>query len=164
MTSHGQAIFRYMLIFGVLLATDAALAKNDGKLPKGAVPLSAEETKALLAGNSINWGAAQIYWAPNGSLVGHYKKGKDESFAEGKWTVNGNEMCEDNIWHGKDKSKPLQEGTCKKFYKLGKIIWTENTKDQEKYQGDFWDGIDKRIKKGDIASKKAQAVKLKFGY
>lgn len=142
-----------------------ALAKNDGKLPKDAVPLTAAETKALWSGKTINWNPAKMYWSPDGKAVGVYPVKGREGFAEGTWTVSGNEMCSDVIWYGADKGgKTTPENSCAKYYKAGKVIWTLNTKEQERYMGDIWSGVDKKLKKGDSASKQAYEWKKKWGY
>jgi Protein of unknown function (DUF995) len=165
MTIRYSGFFAFSLVLGGLLAFGTADAKNEGKLPKAAVPLTAEETKALFSGSTINWGDAQAYWAPDGTSIGYYHKGKVKSFAEGTWTVNGNEMCYDNGWRDADKTKPVfNDNRCAKYYKVKKVIWTENTKDEDKWMGDIWTGINKKLKKGDLVSAKATALKAKFGY
>jgi hypothetical protein len=160
-----SGVFVSSLIFSALLALGAADAKNEGKLPKAAVPLTAEETKAIFSGSTINWGDAQAYWATDGTSIGYYHKGKVESFAEGTWTVIGNEMCYDNGWRDADKSKAVfKDNRCAKYYKVKKVIWIENTKDDDKWMGDIWTGINKKLKKGDLVSAKATALKAKLGY
>ena len=146
-------------------ATDPAIARNEGKLPKNATPLSAEQTKAVYAGKTINWKPARVYWNPNGTAIGIYPKKGDEYFSEGTWTVKGNEICYHLNWHGAKKAKkPDIEDGCEKFYFEGKKLWIENTKKEPKWQGDIWSGIESKLKTGDSASKPALALKTKFGY
>ncbi len=153
-----------VLIFSAGLAS-SAIAKNSGKLPKGAVPLSTEETKAIYSGKTINWKLAQTYWSPDGKAIGYYPVKGKEGFGEGTWTVTGDEMCYHLEWRGADKAaKPFINDVCAKYYKSGKQIWIENTKDVEKYQGDIWTGIEKKLTAGDKASAQANAYKTKFGY
>jgi Protein of unknown function (DUF995) len=155
--------FLSLFVLGMVFAFGTAGAKNEGKLPKAAVPLTAEETKALFSGKTIDWGLAQAYWFADGTSVGYYRKGEVESFADGTWTVTQNEMCYDNTWRSNDKANPVvKDNRCAKYYRVKKVIWTENTKDEDKWQGDVWVGITKKLKKGDLVSEKAKAVKLKL--
>jgi hypothetical protein len=154
-----------LVVAGLMTFTaGVAFAKNKGKLPKGAVPLSAEEVKAIYVGKTIDWKPAKAYWSADGTTIGYYPVKGDEAFAEGTWSVNGNELCYENTWHGKDKTKPFNEKRCSKYYKVKKVIWTENTKDDDKWQGDIWTGVEKKLKKGDSVSKKALELKAKLGY
>lgn len=159
---------KYLIVIAALsvttLISNVAFAKNQGKLPKDSLPLSAEETKAIFAGKTIDWKPAKVYWSADGTLTGYYPTKGDEGFGEGKWFVNGNELCYDMTWHGKDKTKPFNENRCAKYFKAKNVIWIENTKDVDKYQGDKWTGIEKKLKVGDTVSKSAQELKLKLGY
>ncbi|MFO1035136.1 MAG: hypothetical protein U1E15_14140 [Hyphomicrobiales bacterium] len=56
------------------------------------------------------------------------------------------------------------EDTCQKLYRAGKKLWIENTKDQEKYQGDVWTGLEKKLTSKDLVTAKYQAIKAKYGY
>ena len=158
-------IFIPTLLVGIFGVSGMTVAKNDGKLPKAAVALSEEETKTLFSGKTIDWSVAQAFWFADGTSIGYYRQGKVESFAEGVWTVNGNEMCYENNWHNIDKTKPdVKDKRCAKYYKVKKVIWTENTKDEDKYQGDIWPGVTKKLKNGDLVTKNVQTLKLKSGY
>ena len=141
-----------------------AFANNEGKLPKDSLPLSAEETKAVFAGKTIDWKPAKAYWSADGTITGYYPVKGQEGFGEGKWSVNGNELCYDMAWHGKDKTKPFLSNKCEKFFKARNVIWIENTKDEDKYQGDIWNGIEKKLTAGDAVSKSAKELKAKLGY
>jgi Protein of unknown function (DUF995) len=152
-----------MVTTGIL--STAADAKNQGKLPKGAVPLSESESKAVYAGKTIEWNPALAYWREDGTVIGYYPVKGKEAIGEGTWTVKGNELCYTITWRGADKAgKPFVEDACAKFYKAGKAIWTENSKEEDQYQGDIWKGIEKKLKSGDKVSAKFNALKAKFGY
>lgn len=149
----------------IISAFAFANAANSGKLPKDAKPLTAEEAQGVFAGKTINWQPAKAYWRPDGSAIGYYPVKGDEGFAEGTWKVSGNQICIYLEWRGKDKAKaPYIEDTCAKYYTSKGKIWVENVKDDPKWQGDIWSGIEKKLKKGDSVSKKAAALKKSFGY
>ena len=79
--------YTHILMAVALLAAPAALAKNSGKLPKGAVPLTEAEVHSLYDGKSINWTVAYALWRADGTVSGYYPKKGDEGFADGTWTV-----------------------------------------------------------------------------
>ncbi|MGE0238719.1 MAG: DUF995 domain-containing protein [Parvibaculaceae bacterium] len=145
----------------VVLATVAAEAKNAGKLPKNAVPMTTEEIKQILSGNSIDYKVAKYYFAPDGSLLGI--DGKKTWFADGTWTVTGNTWCLDSKWHGPDKASDTY-AQCEEKYKAGKKIYSKNVKGEDKYLGDISTDQEKKIKKGDIVSASVTALKKKLGY
>lgn len=157
-----------LTVLAISLALPAALpalAKNDGKLPKNAKPLTEEEAKAIYSGKTIDWQPSRVYWRPDGTAIGFNPKKGQEYFTEGTWTARGNEVCLHLEWHGPNKAKPpYLEDLCAKYYSDGKKIWVENTKDDPQYMGDIWTGIEKKLKKGDTASEQALALKAKFGY
>jgi hypothetical protein len=136
-----------------------AMAKNQGKLPKDATPMPSEEIRALLSGNSIDFKVAQYYFAPDGTLWGLSK----DWYADGTWTVEGNTWCLNSSWHGPKKAKEDNYTQCNEKYKVGKKIFTKNTKGEEKYLGDVSTDQEKKIRKGDIVSAKAMALKAKYG-
>lgn len=153
-----------VLSAAVLLA-DGALAKNSGKLPKGATPLTAAEVHALYDGKSINWKPAVALWRPDGTVIGYYPVKGQESFADGTWTVKDNEWCYHMEWRGKDKTKPpYVEDACQTLHHAGKKLWVVNTKDQDKYQGDVWTGLEKKLTSKDLVTAKYTALKAKYGY
>ena len=154
------------MIAACALVFNLAVAKNSGKLPKGAVPLSSDEIKTLFAGNTIDFKDTLYFFLTDGSLVGFHTDKSGNSFADGKWSVNDNEFCLDTSWYGKDKSaKPFLFALCYKFYKVNKVIWTENNKGgEEKDLGAIYTGQDKKIKKGDLISAKVTALKTQYGY
>lgn len=152
----------FLLVLGLVVASTGVDAKNQGKLPKGATPMTPEEITVILSGNSIDFKVAKYYFAPDHSLLGI---GSNGWFADGTWSVNGNTWCLDSLWHGPDKAKaPETFGLCSEKYKVGKIIYTKNTKGEDKYLGDIWTGEEKKIKKGDIVSAKVAKLKQKYGY
>lgn len=152
-------------IIGVAaLSMAPVLAKNEGKLPKGAVPLSAEDAKAMFLGNTIDWKPARVYWNPDGTALGYNSEKGKEYVGEGTWTANGNEVCYDMKWRGGDLKVPYPESVCDQLFRVGKQIWTKNTKNSEdKYFGDIYSGMDKKFLKGDKITKKANALKVKLG-
>ena len=158
------AVASVVLVFSASFVS-CAIARNTGKLPDDAVPLSAEATKAIFSGKTINWEPAQTYWSTDGKAIGFYPVKGKEGFGEGRWTVNGNEMCYHLEWRGASKAeKPFISDSCAKYFKSGKKIWIENIKDEKKYQGDIWTGIENKLVTGDKASALAAAYKIKFGY
>lgn len=144
-----------------VVACGPALAKNQGKLPKGATPMATDDVRKVYSGNSVDFKVAKYYFAPDGSLVG---LGND-AFADGSWGVNGNEFCLNSKWHGKDKaSAPSLFDLCYTYFKSGKKTWTTVTKGEAQYIGDTNDGELKKIRKGNIIGDKADKMKAKYGY
>lgn len=149
----------------IVTTSAGSQAKNSGKLPKGAVPLTEAQVHALYDGKSIDWKLAQAHWNADGTAIGYYGKKGDEGFAEGTWTVKGNEMCYDMQWRGKDKVKaPFKDNRCQTLYYSGKKLWVVNTKDEDKYSNDVWTGLEKKITSKDLVTKNYDAIKVKFGY
>jgi hypothetical protein len=154
-----------LAVAAMLAVAGGVGAKNSGKLPKGAVPLSAEEVHALYDGKSINWKPTVALWKADGSVMGYYPVKGEESFADGTWTVKDNEWCYHMEWRGKDKTKaPYVEDACQTLFRAGKKLWVVNTKDQDKYQGDVWTGLEKKLTSKDLVTAKYTALKAKFGY
>jgi hypothetical protein len=151
-----------IVAFAVILNFSAAEAKNAGKLPAGATPMPTDEIKQALSGNSIDFKVAKYYFAPDGSLLGIDQKQK--GFADGTWTVTGNTWCLDSAWHSADKTKVFNFALCNEKYKLGKKIFTKNTKGEDQYLGDVSTDQEKKMRKGDIVSAAVTKLKQKLGY
>ncbi|KQS79927.1 hypothetical protein ASG25_21745 [Rhizobium sp. Leaf384] len=153
-----------MALMGLLLASGTAAAKNDAKLPATATAITSEEVTALFSGNTTDWKPARAFWAADGKVIGLYPKKGSEAVGEGKWTVTGNKMCYEIDWRtAKKTAAPFHENACNEFYKAGKKIWTKNVENSDaQYKGNIYTGEDKKLLKGDKASKEADAVKAKF--
>lgn len=152
-----------VLVAFTALVSTAAEAKNQGKVPKDAVPMAPEEITKILSGNTFvpAKSTGGYYFAPDGKLIG---LGSGGWFAEGSWAVTGNTWCLDSVWHGPDKSKSENYAQCSEKYKVGKVIYTKNTKGEDKWLGDVWSGEEKKFKKGDIVSAEVEKLKKKYGY
>jgi hypothetical protein len=155
--------------FAVCLAmavacADPSEAKNHGRLPNGAVPMTPAEVQALLAGKTIDYKVAQYYLLPDGTLKGINQE--RNAFADGTWHVKGNEYCLNANWHGADKAaKPFFYSQCKKFSIYNKVVWVENSKDQDQYLGDIYsEFVPKELKPRDLVSRRWDSVKKKLGY
>ncbi len=157
---------RVVVVFSALaLVAGAAFAKNEGKWPKDAVALSAADVTAFFAGHTVDFRETLYYFSPDGSLVGYHKDKKGDGFADGNWDVNGNEFCLHSSWHGKDKSAaPFLYTWCNKLMKAKKVVWAQNTKSEDQYLNDIYTGLDKKLKKGDLVSKKIATLKTRYGY
>jgi hypothetical protein len=132
-------------------------AKNKGKLPKTATPMTTEEITAMLSGNSIDFKMVQYYFAPDGKLLGVDPKNKWT--ADGTWDVKGNTWCLHSVWHSPDGKKSENYEQCSEKYRDGKKIYTKNTKGEDQWLGDITTDQEKKMKKGDIVS--AKLAKLK---
>ncbi|QIG46767.1 DUF995 domain-containing protein [Nordella sp. HKS 07] len=155
---------RTLILFAVAatLACSTADAKNKGTIPKDAVPMTPEEISIILSGNTFApIKGIRYYFSPDGILVA---LGTDGWFAEGTWKVNGNSWCLDSIWHGPDKSKTDSYAQCSEKYKLGKKIYTKNTKGEDKWLGDVTTDQEKKFKKGDTVTAEVAKLKKKYGY
>ena len=150
-----------LVVLWLVIAISGAEAKNKGTVPKEATPMTPEEITAILAGNSIDYKVGKYYFAPDHTLVG---LGTGGWFADGTWSVNGNTWCLDSVWHGPDKTKTETYVQCHEKYKLGKKIYTKNTKGEDKWLGDVGTDQEKKIKKGDIVSVQVDKLKKKYGY
>ena len=160
------------LAIGAFLAVAASsplFAKDDGKLPENAVAMTSEQVKQWVSGHSIDWRPTSTYYfAQDGSVTGYFF-GNDKfkpGFADGTWTVDGNEMCLNVTFHGEQKEKPYQYSNCNQFFKAKNIVWSKRTKstDEDQYIGDIGTDWSKKLKAGDIVSAKANALKKKLGY
>jgi len=148
-----------------LLMLSQAEAKNKGKVPKEATPLTAQEVTAIFAGRTFTYTPVPtIYFNPDGTLIGFENYKGNEHFMDGKWTVDGNESCREMHVHGADKSKDGQFTECRKFYKVGNVIYSQFTKGWPELMGDVSKDSEKAGKSGDAASTQANALRKKFGY
>lgn len=161
-----RSLLKFTVAAILLFNTNSALAKNSGKLPKDAQPMASEEVKKLVAGQTVDYKVALYYFDPAGTLIGVLQK--DDAFAEGKWVIKDNEFCLMADWRGAEKTKPpFHFELCKKYYLSKKTIYVENSKDDEKFLGDKYrydKGEKKKWSSGDKVSKRAMAVKAKYGY
>jgi len=148
-----------------ILILSQAEANNKGKLPKDAVALSVEEVKAIFAGKTFTYSPVPtIYFSPDGTLSGFENYKGQEHIMDGTWTASGNESCRTMNIHGSDKSKNMQIVECRKFYKVGKVVYDEYTKGWPELMGNVNKDYDKLGKAGDAASIQVDALHKKFGY
>ena len=149
----------------IVSASTGSQAKNSGKLPKGAVPLTEAQVHALYDGKSVDWKVSQVRWNADGTAIGYYPKKGNEGFGDGTWTVKGNEMCSDMKWRGDVKAEaPFEVITCQTLFYAGKKMWVVETKNEDKYLNDVWTGLEKKLTSKDLVTKNYNAIKVKFGY
>jgi len=74
----------------------------------------------------MEWSAGGGFFAPDGKMAAYWSKKGEEGYAEGKWSVTGNEFCYSASW--KNATKPLDEEFCWKMYHVGKKTYYEETK------------------------------------
>ena len=129
------------------------------KLPKNAKPFTADEVTAVYSGNTMQWSAGGGFFAPDGKMAAYWSKKGEEGYAEGKWSVTGNEFCYSASW--KNATKPLDEEFCWKMYHVGKKTYYEETKASD---GRALKITPKSppVSNGDKATKQAEAIKEKL--
>jgi len=148
-----------------LLMPLQAESRNKGKLPKEATPLKAAMVKAIFAGKTFTFTPVPtVYYNPDGTLIGFENYNGTESYIDGKWTIDGNEMCEERHIHGSDKTKLNQNSQCKRFYRVGNVIYGQYTEGWPDLLGDVSTGDEKIGKPGDAVTAKVEALRKKFGY
>lgn len=149
----------------IALSVFPAMAKNDGKLPKNAKPLTAEETTRVYVGNTVkyNVGFGTVYytWLPDGKLFGVLdKKNGGHGWADGTWTVKDNLFCFKADWKNAAGETAETYAPCKEWFRAGKQLWTKNVSgDDDKYLGDIYSDEVKKMSKGDKVSGRIETVK-----
>ncbi|MHC2485511.1 DUF995 domain-containing protein [Rhizobium leguminosarum] len=130
-------------------------AKNEGKLPKGAVELSEQEVKDLYVGSTVKYdvGDGLVYytWFADGTLKGVKvgKKKGEYGYADGTWTETGNTFCFTSNWKDKSGETKFVYKPCKGWWRVGKQIWTKNISGDDQYDGDIYNNEVKKMSKGD---------------
>ena len=166
----GECIMRAKMLLTLLavsmLVPATAWAKNQGKIPADAKPMAVDDIKKLFLGRSVDFKIAAYYFDPNGQVIG--VAGKNDGFADGKWSTDGNEFCMSTDWKGQDKAKPpFHYEKCQKFYMSKNVIYAENTKVEDQWLEDKFQwakGDGTKFKDGDLISARYKAAKVKFGY
>jgi hypothetical protein len=150
-------------------AISPVLAMNEGKLPEGAVPLSAAETRALYVGHTVKYilsdGVVHYTWRPDGKTLGIWEGTNGEaSYADGNWSVSDNQFCFEATWYDNKTGKEnMKYAPCKQWWKLGRARWTKNASGgEDKWLGDIYDNEIKKMSAGDQVSKKFAAIKKKI--
>jgi hypothetical protein len=132
----------------VVAWSDIADAK---KLPKNAAPMTADEVKALYAGNSAVWENSKAFFSPDGKTKGVFGKGKKRVAYAGEWSVADNEVCMKNSPKGEAKVYT----DCWKWWRVGDktiTLWSvhfDGSKVDEKTG--YYDEM-RSIKRGDKVS------------
>jgi hypothetical protein len=134
-------------------------------LPKGAKELTAEEVTTLYSGNSFQWDKDNaIYFATDGSVASTFNFNGNRGYTVGTWKVTGSEICKNTAeWFDVTK-KTSGKGNpdCWRWARKGKTYYTLQTVrfDGSKPDENSWSkGENKKIKKGDLASKAIEAMK-----
>ncbi len=145
------------------LAASPAFAAKKVKLPKSAKPMAAEEITKLYVGNTITydtkWGKANYTWTADGKVLGIMdKKDGKKAWADGKWTLNGNEFCFSVVWRDTKAGKGSDYSPCKAWYTVGKAIWSKNTTGNGEWDGAVSDADYKDFVKGDNVSGRMDPV------
>ncbi|MCP3054686.1 DUF995 domain-containing protein [Aurantimonas marianensis] len=155
------------LIAMAISGTDAG-ARNEGKLPKNAEPLSSDEISKIYEGHSVNYKTKKsdifYVWLSGGKVLGIATDLKDKSsngYAEGGWAVKENQICYNYDWFDKDRKVVFQDEKCKEWYRSGNQVWIKNTKDEDKWIGDIYKADDelKKIIQKDVVSGRFEKVK-----
>lgn len=158
-----KLIFKALL---VLLATAPIAFANP--IPKGAVPLSPEELKAVYSDKTAVWSKAnQAYFAADGSVIGV----SGDTYFSGKLEFKGdNELC--MAVQGTDSKKKTSDGKtytdCWKWVKAksksGKEqLWTLYTKSYDDKKQDLVKGWGvsevKKLKPGNLVATRYKTLK-----
>jgi hypothetical protein len=142
-----------------------AIAHNEGSLPKGAVPLTPAETKAVYVGNTatynVDGGKVYYTFTPAGKLLGIADKADgSHHVADGSWTVSGNKFCFNALWKDASGKTVFKYAPCKAWWKSGSELWTKMVSgDEAKYIGDINNGEARNISKGDKVSGRMASLK-----
>jgi hypothetical protein len=131
------------------------------KLPKGAVPLTPNEIKAVYSDHSADWSAKnKALFAADGSVKGI----AGDSFFSGKYGMKGNQICmEVQATNSKTKvSDGKTYSDCWEWNKVGKAYWTFHSKSYDNKPMDrmkgWYKSEIKKLKKGDLVSAKYPAM------
>jgi hypothetical protein len=140
-----------------LIACTATLATAD-PLPPDARPVSGKSLAKIYAGRTAEWSESKAYFAPDGSLKGIHTGGGTTLFW-GKWTVKGNEVCMQNSYRNLQTGKTgsgLRD--CWAWWQAadGTLwqLWTVRYDNSKPPKDDYYTGEEKKLKKGDLVSKK----------
>ncbi|TPI18373.1 DUF995 domain-containing protein [Mesorhizobium sp. B4-1-1] len=129
-----------------------------GKLPKDAVPLSADEVKAIYSGKTGLYGTSTEYYAPDGTTKGFVGKSKITATFKGTWSVNGNEVCAKN----KPKGESKIYTDCNKYWRSGKKVFDLWATHYDGSTPDMKNGYAtdtaKKLRSGDLVSAKYAAA------
>ncbi|MEF0944301.1 DUF995 domain-containing protein [Rhizobium sp. BR 362] len=140
------------------------LAKNSGKLPENAKPLTSEEVKQLYVGKTLKYkdnGNIYYTFTPDGKLLGLADKTNGTHHtADGTWTVNDNVFCFQSDWKDQTGKSVFKYSPCQAWFRAGKTLWTKNVSGvDDQYAGDIYTGEAKNISKGDQVSKRLVGLK-----
>jgi hypothetical protein len=134
-------------------------------LPKGAVDLTESEVVELYAGNSMQWDKDNVaFFAADGNVASTFSFKGSRGYTMGTWKIIGNEMCKNTAeWFDVTK-KTNGKGSpdCWKWARKGKTyysLWSVRFDGSKPEDTDWSTGENKKIKKGDRAGKKIEAMK-----
>jgi Protein of unknown function (DUF995) len=151
------ALFNLAILFGSSAFADS--------LPAGAKDLTESEVTALYSGNSFQWDKDNvIYFAADGTVMSTFSFGGSRGYTTGTWKVTGNEICKNTAeWFDVTK-KTSGKGSpdCWRWAKKGKTYYMLQSVrfDGSKPDPNSWSrGENKKIIKGDRASKRIEALK-----
>ena len=148
-------LFVLAVVSVTVFGPSTSFAKDEGKLPKGAVELSEQEVKDLYVGNSVKYdvGDGMVYytWSADGTLKGVKvgKKKGEYGYADGTWTLTGNMFCFKSDWKNKAGDVVYVYQPCKAWWRVGKQKWTKNVSGDDQYNGDIYNNEIKKMSKGD---------------
>lgn len=150
-------------VLGIVAVSSSALAD---KLPKGSEHLAESEIIELYSGNSMRWDKDNVaYFASDGKVVSTFNFGGDRGYTVGTWQVTGDEICKNttewfNIAKGTSgKGSP----DCWRWARKGRTfynLWSVRFDGSKPNDGAWTKGENKKIKQGDLASQKIEAMKL----
>ncbi|MEP9374974.1 DUF995 domain-containing protein [Mesorhizobium sp. KR1-2] len=149
---------QWLKLSAFVLAFAPSVALSD-PLPKGAVPLTADEVHAMYSGKSSNWSESRAYFAPDGTYLIF---GKDKKwYGEGKWAVDGNKICANLTWKAAG-GKTGKADDCWTWYHNGSKYMTLWSGDKDKKNA-YAAGESKKLTAGDKVSAPFNDIKKKIG-
>jgi Protein of unknown function (DUF995) len=154
----------YIGIMSLAAITSDSTAAFADKLPKQAKSLTESEISTLYSGNSFQWDKDNIaFFAADGTSTSTFSFNGSRGYTTGTWKVTGDEICKNTAeWFDVTK-KTNGKGSpdCWRWARKGKTYYTLQTVrfDGAKPDDASWStGDNKKLKKGDHASKKIEAM------
>ena len=142
-------------------------------LPKGAVPLTASETRALFAGKTWRYGPDACNENDTGRVT-FFADGRTRGIADlgvkrpwaifwGTWSVNGNQICMTNRGRTVDGLHNGKERRCEAYFRSGKTVYGINTYCQDRRFGrnDYFRVGSRKV--GDLTAPEFDQLKKKLG-
>jgi hypothetical protein len=155
-------ILALLLVGSAVLASraDPALAVEPTPTAK---PMPAADIQKAYAGKTVTWDDGQMYWSPDGKVMGYSHQHK--AIADGAWDVTDGRICYHATWLGANPGdQPYPLNNCFSYMVDGKRVFYRFTSDKMK-SNDTWSegGSDlNHLKSGNTIRSQYAALKAKM--